>query len=70
MVNNELKMEYNYNLNRYYNGCNYIEQHPDETNKYIDEVMKLLNKVNEILDKITNQEMVTEKEILGGFEIC
>jgi len=69
MVSNELKMEYNYNLNRYYNGCDYIEQHPDETNKYIDEVMKLLAKVNEILDKITNQEMITEKEILGGFEI-
>lgn len=69
MVSNELKMEYNYNLNRYYNGCDYIEQHPEQSDKYINDVMKLLTKVNEILDKITNQEMVTEKEILGGFEI-
>ena len=34
----EEKMKYNYFLNRYYNGCNYVEAHPDEFNKYIDKI--------------------------------
>lgn len=30
-----LKVIYNYTLQRYYNGCNYINQHIEEADKYI-----------------------------------
>ena len=35
-----LKELYNHYLRRYYTGINYIEQHPDEADKYIKEIMK------------------------------
>ena len=31
-----LKKEYNHNLNRYYNGCNYLSEHPEDFDKYED----------------------------------
>lgn len=66
----ELKMKYNYILNRYYNGCNYIEAHPDESSKYIDSVMNFKSQLEEILDQIENIQPVSEDEKLGGFKIC
>lgn len=72
MVNEiyQLKWEYNNILNRYYNGCNYIEEHIDEENKYLPAVLELLNKINLLLKKIQEKQTVTEEEILGGFELC
>lgn len=71
MVNlNKLKMEYNYNLNRLYNGCNYIDEHPEECDKYIDEVQKIYKKTNEILEEIMKYQEVNANETLGGFKIC
>lgn len=61
-----LKQLYNQILNRYYNGCNYIEEHIEEVDKYLPVVKELLNKLNWIIEKIGN---MTEKEILEGFEI-
>ena len=61
-----LKQLYNQILNRYYNGCNYIEEHIEEVDKYLPVVEELLNKLNWIIEKIGN---MTEKEILEGFEI-
>lgn len=60
----KLKQQYNKNLQRYYNGCNYIEQHLEEKDKYIPVVKKLLNEMNEILEKIP----ATKEEILNGFK--
>lgn len=65
----QLKMEYNFNLNRLYNGCNYVDEHPDECDKYIDEIFKIYKKVNEIIEKIAKYQQVTSDETLGGFEI-
>lgn len=65
----QLKWEYNNTLNRYYNGCNYIEEHTEE-NKYIPAVLELLNKVKVLLKKIQEKQIVTEEEILGGFKLC
>lgn len=62
---NKLKQEYNHTLQRYYNGCNYIEEHLEETEKYLPKVLELLDKLNKILEKIPN---ATEEEILNGFE--
>ena len=66
----ELKMQYNYLLNRYYNGCNYVEVNPDQFNKYIEKIMDFKKELEEILIEIEKQYKVTEDEILGGFEIC
>lgn len=61
----KLKQLYNETLQRYYNGCNYIEEHIQEADKYLPAVKKLLNNLNAILKKIPN---ATEEEILNGFE--
>lgn len=68
----QLKWEYNRTLTRYYNGCNYIEEHIDESSKYINKVLDLLNKINELLEKIEkldNRNFITDEEILGGFNL-
>lgn len=61
-----LKETYNKILKRYYNGCNYIEEHIEEIDNYLPVVKELLNRINKILEKIPN---VTEEEILNGFKI-
>ena len=66
----ELKMKYNYILNRYYNGCNYIEAHPDEFEDYINIVMGFKGQLEELLAKIEEIQLVSEDDILGGFKIC
>lgn len=60
----ELKQEYNKTLQRYYNGCNYIEEHIDEADKYLPKVLELLDRINQILNIIP----ATKEEILNGFE--
>ncbi len=61
-----VKELYNEILQRYYNGCNYIEEHIEEADKYLPSVKELLNRLNLLIEKIGN---ITEKEILEGFEI-
>ena len=71
MVNlNELKMEYNYNLNRLYKGCNYLEEHPDEEGRYYCELKKIYDKASKIFDEIIKYEEVTPEEAVEGFKIC
>lgn len=59
-----LKKLYNQTLQRYYNGCNYIDEHRKEISKYLPEVIKLLDILNQILKRIP----ATEEEILNGFK--
>ena len=66
----QLKWEYNHTLNRYYNGCNYIEEHLEEADKYLPVVLELLGKINNLLEKIQKKQLISEAEILGGFELC
>lgn len=66
----ERKMEYNHILNRYYNGCNYIEAHPDEFDKYFDKVMEFKGQLDKLLTEIQTKQEVSEEEVLGGFKIC
>lgn len=59
-----LKKLYNQTLQRYYNGCNYIDEHSEEVSKYLPKVIKLLDILNLILKRIP----ATEEEILNGFK--
>ena len=65
----QLKGEYNNTLNRYYNGCNYLEEHINEENKYMPLLLELLAKIEKLIDKIQKIQVVTTEEILGGFKI-
>lgn len=65
----ELKMDYNFNLNRLYNGCNYLDEHPEDCDKYLNELFKVYNKVDVIIKQIEKYQKVTSDEVLGGFEI-
>ena len=66
----ELKMDYNFNLNRLYNGCNYLDEHPEDCDKYLNELFKVYNKVDVIIRQIEKYQKVTSDEVLGGFNIC
>lgn len=60
----EIKKLYNQTLQRYYNGCNYLMENPNEWDKYEKSVLSLLNTLNKILEKVP----ATEEEILNGFK--
>lgn len=66
----ELKIKYNYILNRYYNGCKYIESKPEEFEKYIDKIMEFKSELDNLITQIESKQKVSEDEILGGFKIC
>ena len=66
----QIKWEYNNTLTRYYNGCNYLIDNPDEFDKYIDKVMEFKSKIDELLEIIMKEKEITENEILGGFSLC
>lgn len=59
------KQEYNALLKRYYNGCNYISNHLEESKKLMPELLKILDKMNIIL---AEHPSASEEEILNGFK--
>lgn len=63
------KWNYNNNLNRFYNGCNYITENPEKCGEYLEIVLKLKNNCESYLAKIEEKEMVTKDEILNGFDL-
>lgn len=65
----DLKWNYNYNLNRYYNGCNYLENNPEKFDKYIEELTSIKENLEILVSEIMKQQEVTEDEILGGFAL-
>ena len=66
----ELKIKYNYILNRYYNGCNYVESHPEEFEKYIEKIIEFKSELDDLIKQIEGKQKISEEEILGGFKIC
>lgn len=65
----ELKWLYNHNLTRYYNGCNYIDEHSDTADKYLPNLMEILEDMNALLDEIMKEQEITDDEILNGFSL-
>lgn len=65
-----LKCEYNALLTRYNNGIKYIENHPDEVEKWEKELLKIITnldiKIHEI--KFYCNYKMTREEIQNGFE--
>lgn len=65
-----LKLKYNELLKRYYNGCNYVIQNPNDFSKYISTIMEIkkqLEKTIMLIEKAFGK--ATEDEILNGFII-
>ena len=60
------KIEYNKLLERYYNGCNYLEKNRNEIEKHLDLLLNIQNKLDIMIEKYN----ITDKEIiLNGFKI-
>ena len=64
--NIEVKRTYNYYLKRYQDGCNYIEEHPEQAEKYEKQILIFLNVLNAIIAALGN---MTDDEIREGFKI-
>lgn len=58
------KIEYNKLLERYYNGCKYLEKNRDEIEKHLDLLLNIRNKLDIMITKYN----ITDNEIiLNGF---
>ena len=59
------KVEYNKLLERYYNGCKYLETNQNEIEKHLDLLLNIQNKLDIMIAKynITDTEV-----ILNGFK--
>lgn len=56
--------EYNKLLERYYNGCKYLEQHRDKIDKHLDLLLEIQNNLNKIIEK---HKITDTNIILNGF---
>lgn len=64
-----LRLEYNNILRRYYGGCNYVMEHPETLEKYLNQILEFKDKLDEIILKLSRAgKPMTEREILSGFE--
>lgn len=56
----DIKEKYNKLLVRYYNGCDYLQKHPEQWDKYYPVLEKILDEMNRILVllKITDEEQI------------
>lgn len=60
----EYKKRYNLLLQRYYNGCKFLAEHPEQENKYLQLLLNILNDLNIIL---VENNITDENIILNGF---
>lgn len=59
------KVEYNKLLERYYNGCNYLETNRNEIEKHLDLLLNIQNKLDIMIEKYN----IKDKDIiLNGFK--
>lgn len=63
----ELKLEYNKSLKRYYKAMEYFDRKDisqEEKEKYLPNFQEILNKLNYLLSKL---EVYTNQEVMEGF---
>lgn len=60
------KIEYNKLLERYYNGCNYLETNRDEIEKHLDLLLNIQNKLDIMIEKYNIKDT---NIILNGFKM-
>jgi len=66
---NELKFNYNYLLNRYNKGCDYLSEHRSEIDKWLPKLLQIQENLSLTLDEIMKYEKVDkemEKYMLEG----
>lgn len=59
------KVEYNKLLERYYNGCKYLETNRDEIEKHLDLLLNIQNKLDIMIEKYNIKDT---NIILNGFK--
>ena len=60
------KVEYNKLLERYYNGCKYLETNQNEIEKYLDLLLNIKQELNIMIEKYN----ITDKDvILNGYTL-
>lgn len=64
----ELKWNYNYNLERYYNGISYLEKQPNQIDKWITEILEIRENIDTLLEEIMKYQEIDKQEILTGFK--
>lgn len=63
-----IKKQYNHNLVRFSNGCEYIGKHMEEKEKYLPELMIIVKDLGLIVDIMANNGYImTDTEIEKGF---
>ena len=60
------KIEYNKLLERYYNGCKYLEENRDEIEKHLDLLLNIQNKLDIMIEKYNIKDT---NIILNGFKM-
>lgn len=61
----DYKVEYNKLLERYYNGCKYLEENRNEINKHLNLLLEIQNNLNKIIEK---NKITDTNIILNGFK--
>ena len=62
------KEMYNHLLARHYNGINYITEHPEKADDYVEDINKIQEVASFFLKEIMRKEEVSKDEIIGGFK--
>lgn len=65
----DFKYNYNYWLKRYNAGCNYLEAHPEETDKYMDKLFEFKSNLESVLKELQEAIPVSDEEIMNGFKL-
>lgn len=61
----EIKYKYNKVLKKYHKCCEYLEKHPEKTEKYVPKLIDYLDTLEGITKQISNP---SAEEILNGFQ--
>lgn len=73
LSNEELIIQYkenhNFLLKRYLNGCDYLNNPKNQTDRLIEELFKIQENIDINLAKLMKLTNITSKEVIEGFEL-